>query len=57
MCKTLTEIAKQLKDAPKIAQLIFAFKRTGKTRLSRAFQTHIAPKNEYGFWHEEEQNG
>ncbi|CZG67335.1 TPA: hypothetical protein ACG3NF_001196 [Legionella pneumophila] len=57
MSQTLTEIAQQLKNADKKVQLIYAFNGTGKTRLSRAFKELIAPKNEYGFWQEEEQNG
>jgi wobble nucleotide-excising tRNase len=46
MGKTLTEIARQLKDANKKVQLIYAFNGTGKTRLSRAFKDLIAPKND-----------
>lgn len=46
MGKTLTEIAKQLKDADKKVQLIYAFNGTGKTRLSRAFKQEIDPKVE-----------
>ncbi len=46
MSKTLTEIARQLKDANKKVQLIYAFNGTGKTRLSRAFKQHIDPKPE-----------
>lgn len=46
MSKTLTEIARQLKDANKKVQLIYAFNGTGKTRLSRAFKQLIAPKEE-----------
>lgn len=46
MSKTLTEIAKQLKDANKKAQLIYAFNGSGKTRLSREFKDFISPKNE-----------
>jgi wobble nucleotide-excising tRNase len=38
MGKTLAEIAKQLKDAEKKVQLIYAFNGTGKTRLSRLFK-------------------
>lgn len=45
MSNTLTEIAQQLIDANKKVQLIYAFNGTGKTRLSRAFKEHIAPKN------------
>jgi hypothetical protein len=44
MSKTLAEIAKQLTDANKKVQLIYAFNGSGKTRLSRAFKEHIAPK-------------
>jgi hypothetical protein len=46
MSKTLTEIAKQLKDANKKVQLIYAFNGMGKTRLSREFKQWIAPKAE-----------
>jgi hypothetical protein len=46
MSKTLTEIAQQLKDANKKAQLIYAFNGTGKTRLSREFKHLISPKTE-----------
>ncbi len=45
MGKTLTEIAKQLQDADKKVQLIYAFNGSGKTRLSRKFKQLIAPKN------------
>lgn len=45
MSKTLTEIAQQLKNANKKVQLIYAFNGSGKTRLSRAFKEHIAPKD------------
>ncbi len=45
MGKTLTEIAKQLQDANKKVQLIYAFNGSGKTRLSRKFKQLIAPKN------------
>jgi len=48
MGKTLTEIAQQLKDANKKAQLIYAFNGTGKTRLSREFKQLIAPKGNDG---------
>jgi len=44
MSKTLTEIAKQLKDANKKVQLIYAFNGSGKTRLSREFKKLISPK-------------
>lgn len=46
MSHTLTEIAEQLRDANKKAQLIYAFNGTGKTRLSRAFKQLISPKTE-----------
>ncbi len=46
MTKTLEEIAKQLRDANKKVQLIYAFNGTGKTRLSRAMKTLIAPRIE-----------
>jgi hypothetical protein len=46
MSKTLTAIAKQLQDANKKVQLLYAFNGTGKTRLSRAFKELIAPKAE-----------
>jgi wobble nucleotide-excising tRNase len=45
MSQTLTEIAKQLKDANKKVQLIYAFNGTGKTRLSREFKNLIASGN------------
>lgn len=45
MSKTLEEIAKQLNDANKKVQLIYAFNGSGKTRLSRAFKEFVAPKN------------
>jgi len=44
MSKTLPEIGKQLKDANKKVQLIYAFNGSGKTRLSRAFKDLVAPK-------------
>lgn len=46
MSKTLEEIAAQLRDANKKVQLIYAFNGTGKTRLSRAMKTLIAPRIE-----------
>ena len=46
MTKTLEEIAKQLRDANKKVQLIYAFNGTGKTRLSRAMKNLIAPRIE-----------
>jgi wobble nucleotide-excising tRNase len=46
MVKPLREIAKQLKDADKKVQLIYAFNGTGKTRLSRAFKELVAPKTD-----------
>lgn len=48
MSKTLTEIAQQLSDANKKAQLIYAFNGTGKTLLSREFKQLIAPKTDGG---------
>ncbi len=48
MGKTLTEIAKQLKDSDKKVQLIYAFNGAGKTRLSREFKQLVAPKNGEG---------
>nr|WP_320014383.1 hypothetical protein [uncultured Desulfobacter sp.] len=48
MSKTLPEIARQLKDANKKVQLIYAFNGEGKTRLSREFKELIAPKFEEG---------
>jgi len=48
MSKTLEEIAKQLRDADKKVQLIYAFNGTGKTRLSRAMKDLVAPKAEEG---------
>jgi len=44
MSKTLEGIAEQLRDAGKKVQLIYAFNGTGKTRLSRAMKTLIAPR-------------
>jgi wobble nucleotide-excising tRNase len=44
MGTTLADVARQLKDANKKVQLIYAFNGTGKTRLSRAFKHLIAPK-------------
>ncbi|MBW8130576.1 MULTISPECIES: AAA family ATPase [Pseudomonas] len=46
MSKTLTEIARQLKDANRKVQLIYAFNGTGKTRLSREFKQLVSPKGE-----------
>lgn len=45
MGRTLKEIAKQIKDTNKKAQLIYAFNGVGKTRLSREFIALIAPKD------------
>ncbi|EKR63341.1 AAA domain protein [Leptospira weilii str. 2006001853] len=45
MSKTLTDIAKLLKDTDQKVQLIYAFNGTGKTRLSREFKQLVAPKN------------
>lgn len=44
MSKTLTEIARQLKDSDKKVQLIYAFNGVGKTRLSREFKRPISAK-------------
>ncbi|SDY93159.1 AAA family ATPase [Tindallia californiensis] len=44
MGASLTEIAQQLKDNNKKAQLIYAFNGTGKTRLSREFKLLINAK-------------
>jgi len=46
MSKTLPQIADDLRKANKKVQLIYAFNGTGKTRLSRAMKTLIAPKVE-----------
>ena len=46
MGNTLQEIAKQLKDAGKKVQLIYAFNGVGKTRLSCEFKNLIASKDE-----------
>lgn len=48
MAKTLTEIARQLKEANKKALLIYAFNGVGKTRLSREFKGLIAPEGAEG---------
>lgn len=48
MSKTLEDIAKQLNDANKKVQLVYAFNGSGKTRLSRTFKDFIAPKNNEG---------
>lgn len=48
MGKTLPEIARQLRDADKKVQLIYAFNGTGKTRLSREFKQLVAPKDSGG---------
>jgi hypothetical protein len=48
MSQTLEEIAKQLRDANKKVQLIYAFNGTGKTRLSRALKDLVAPQTEDG---------
>lgn len=45
MSKTPEDIAKQLNEANKKVQLIYAFNGSGKTRLSRAFKEFVAPKN------------
>jgi hypothetical protein len=44
MGKTLEEVAKQLRDADRKVQLIYAFNGAGKTRLSREFKQLVAPK-------------
>ena len=46
MSKTLPQIADDLRKANKKVQLIYAFNGTGKTRLSRAMKTLIAPSVE-----------
>ncbi|MFN7663103.1 MAG: anticodon nuclease [Alphaproteobacteria bacterium] len=46
MSKALIEIAQQLQNADKKAQLIYGFNGMGKTRLSREFKDLIAPKND-----------
>ncbi|MBM7070602.1 AAA family ATPase [Shewanella sp. 202IG2-18] len=46
MSQSLTEIAQELKNNPKKAQLIYAFNGTGKTRLSRAFKALLASEIE-----------
>lgn len=46
MSQTLEEIAKQLRDANRKVQLIYAFNGTGKTRLSRALKDLVAPQTE-----------
>ena len=45
MGKTLSEIARQLRDTNKKVQLIYAFNGVGKTRLSREFKQLVAPNN------------
>lgn len=54
MGKTLTEIAQQLRNSDKKAQLIYAFNGVGKTRLSREFKHLLAPKNHQEEWEQEE---
>jgi len=44
MSKELKVIAKELEDASKKVQLIYAFNGSGKTRLSREFKELIAPQ-------------
>lgn len=46
MGRSLTEIAQELINSNKKAQLIYAFNGTGKTRLSREFKELVDPKNE-----------
>lgn len=45
MSKTIDEIARQLKDADKKVQLIYAFNGSGKTFLSRKFKRLISPES------------
>lgn len=45
MAKTLIAIAQELKDSGNKVQLIYAFNGTGKTRLSKAFQNFVSPKD------------
>lgn len=54
MSKTLTQIAKELRDANKKVQLIYAFNGSGKTRLSRKFRLLVDPKEKVD---EEEESG
>ena len=44
MSQTLEQTAEQLHETNKKVQLIYAFKGTGKTRLSRAFLDLVATK-------------
>lgn len=46
MRKSLSEIAKELKDNNKKVQLIYAFNGTGKTRLSREFKNLVSTRDE-----------
>lgn len=48
MSQPLEDIAKQLRDADKKVQLIYAFNGTGKTRLSREMKKLIEPKTDEG---------
>lgn len=48
MSKKLDDIARQLNDANKKVQLIYAFNGSGKTRLSRVFKELVAPKKNDG---------
>lgn len=48
MSKKLEDIARQLNDANKKVQLIYAFNGSGKTRLSRVFKDLVAPKKNEG---------
>lgn len=43
MGKSLTDIARQLKESDKKVELVYAFNGTGKTRLSRVFKELIVP--------------
>lgn len=45
MGQSLTEVAQEIKDTDKKAQLIYAFNGTGKTRLSREFRLLVSPKD------------
>lgn len=48
MSNKLEDIARQLNDANKKVQLIYAFNGSGKTRLSRVFKDLVAPKKNEG---------
>lgn len=55
MSKSLEDVAKQLSDANKKVQLIYAFNGSGKTRLSRAFKKFVFPDKTGG--QNDEENG